>query len=217
MRVRDVREDVGVSEVRRRFGGLDIPASLAGMLAALGLTVLLGGLLAGAGSVGYQVGLRGDADDLSVGGLIAGLVVLLVAFLVGGWVAGRIARYDGARNGLMTAVWFLVLGAGVSVLGAWLGDRYDFLGDVHLPQWFSGDARTAAAIGTGLLAVVVTVLAATLGGKAGQRYHQRADELLVRTRPGGIASTRDLADDQHRITPTMGTPQGTTTRKRSDR
>ena len=34
----------------------------------------------------------------SVAGLVGGLAVLLVAFLVGGWVAGRMARYDGARQ-----------------------------------------------------------------------------------------------------------------------
>jgi len=201
VRVRQARDDVGVAEAHRRFGGLDIPASLAGMLAALGATVLLGGLLTGAGSVGYQAGLRGDSDDLSVGGLLAGFVILLVAFLIGGWVAGRIARYDGARNGLMTAVWFLLLVAGVTALGAWLGDRYDFLADVHLPQWFSGSARTAAAIGTGLLAVAITLVAATFGGKLGASYHRRADELLVQTRDGGIASTRDMAASRQRITP----------------
>jgi hypothetical protein len=54
VRVRRLRRDEGVAEAHRRFGGLDIPASLAGTLCALGLTVLLARLLTGIGSIGYQ-------------------------------------------------------------------------------------------------------------------------------------------------------------------
>ena len=186
VRTRRVEGDVGVVEAHRRFGGIDLPATLAGMVAALGTAVLLAGLIAGAGTVGYQKGLAGG-DELSLGGLIAGLATLLVAFLVGGWVAGRIARYDGGRNGLLTAVWFLVLAAVTSGLGAWLGDKYDVLPSVRLPQWFSADARTGAAVGTGLLALLVMLVAGWLGGRWGERYHRRADALIAETREGGIA------------------------------
>jgi hypothetical protein len=88
----------------------------------------------------------------------------------------------------MTAVWFLLVVAAVSVLGAWLGDTYTFLGDVHLPQALSGDARTAAAFGTAALAVLVAIVAATVGGKLGARYHRRADQLWCR--PDAGASRR---------------------------
>jgi hypothetical protein len=191
MRVRETGGDVGVEAAHRRFGGLDVPASLAGTLCALGTAVLLAGLATGAGSVGYQQGLRGDADKLSFGGFIAGLVILLLAFLAGGWVAGRMSRYDGARNGLMAAVWFLLLTAAVSILGAWLGDKYDFFVDVNLPQWFSRNARTAAGIASGIVAAAVMLLAGMLGGKLGARYHRRADEVIVRSRPGGIPRGSD--------------------------
>jgi hypothetical protein len=185
--VRESAGDVGLDAARSRFGGLDIPASLAGMLSALGTAALLAGLATGAGSIGYQRGLRGDRDNVSLGGFVAGLAILLLAFLVGGWVAGRMARYDGAQNGLMAAVWFLLLAAAVSALGAWAGDKYNFLADVHLPQWFTRNARTAAGIASGVAAVVVMLLAAMVGGKLGARYHRRADDLIIRTRPGGIA------------------------------
>jgi hypothetical protein len=187
VQVTRVSGDVGLDEAHRRFGGLDVPASLAGTLCALGTAVLLAGLAAGVGSIGYQRGVRGDESSLSLAGLISGLVVLLVAFLVGGWVAGRMARYDGARNGLMTAGWFIILAAVVAGLGAWLGDRYDFFSRVNLPQWFSGNARGAVAIGTGLLALVVMLAAGMLGGILGARYHRGADELIANTRPGGVA------------------------------
>ena len=185
VRTRRIDGDVGVTEAHRRFGGIDVPATLAGMVAALGTAVLVAGLLAGVGTVGYQKGLAGG-DDLSLGGLVAGMATLLVAFLVGGWVAGRIARYDGGRNGLLTAVWFLVLAAVTSGLGAWLGEKYDVLPSVRLPQWFSADARTGAALASGLVALLVTLLAGWLGGRWGERYHRRADALIVNTRDGGI-------------------------------
>ena len=118
VRVTRAGDDVGVQEARSRFGGVDIPATVAGALAALGTAVLLAGVLAGVGSYGYQLGRDNVADELSLGGLIGGLLTLLVAFLVGGWVAGRVARYDGGRNGLLTAVWFVLLAGGTGALGA---------------------------------------------------------------------------------------------------
>lgn len=85
--------DVGIREARYRFGGVDVPATLAGTLAALGRTVLLGGLVAAAGSYGYQLGLKDVATKLSVGGLVAGLVtVMLVAGWLGGWLGERYHR-----------------------------------------------------------------------------------------------------------------------------
>jgi hypothetical protein len=189
VQVRQVRRDEGVAEAHKRFGGVDVPASLAGSLCALGLTVLLAGLLTGVGSVGYQTGITDSDTTLSGGGLIGGLAVLFLAFLTGGWVAGRMARYDGAHNGLMTAVWFLVLAAVVSVLGAWLGDKYDFFANVHLPQWFSDNARNAKALATGLLALAVMLFAGLIGGILGARYHRRVDAVIAE-RPGGVMGDR---------------------------
>jgi hypothetical protein len=174
-----IRKDPGVVRARNDFGGIDVPATLAGTLAALGTAVLLGGLLAGAGSFGYQQGI--EDQDLSLGGLIAGLVTLLVSFLVGGWVAGRMARYDGGRNGLMTALWFVVLAAIAGALGAWAGSEYDVFSDVQLPQWFSDDATSWQAIVSGAVALVVMFVAGFLGGKRGEAYHRKADRLIVDT------------------------------------
>ena len=188
--VTDARDDIGLREARSRFGGIDIPATLAGMLAALGTTVLLGGLLAGAGSYGYQLGRDNVTDELSIGGLIGGLVTLLLAFPIGGWVAGRVARYDGGRNGLVTALWFVLLAAATAALGAWAGDKYDVFRNVNLPQWFDSDAYTGAAIATGLRALAVMLGAGWLGGRWGERYHRRADSVVARTRPGAVGTPR---------------------------
>lgn len=181
----------GVAEAHRRFGGLDVPATLGGTVAALGTLVVLSGIAAGAGTIGYQSGLD-DTGDLPLGGFVAGLAVLFLAFLVGGWVAGRMARYDGGRNGLVSALWFVLLIAGLGALGAWAGDRYDDeFNDLDLPRWFEDNARTTTALITGLVAVVVALLAGFLGGTLGGRYHRKADEVIAAS-AGAVAGERPV-------------------------
>ena len=179
IRVDDDGNAVRVVDAHQRFGGFDAGASLAGALTALGVTVLLGGLLGGIGTIGYQMDLERGTDELSLAGLVGGLVTLVVAFLIGGWVAGRIARYDGGRNGLMTAVWFIFAAAGLALLGAWLGDRYDVFADLQVPQWFSDNATTATAVISGVVAAIVMLAAGFVGGLIGARYHARADAYLA--------------------------------------
>ncbi len=196
IRVGRVKDDPGIVEARRRFGGLDWLATLAGLLAAIGALVLLGGLVGAAGTVGYQLGqLNASGEDLSIGGLIAGLVVLLLAFFIGGWVAGRVARYDGGRNGVMAVIWFLILGGVLSALGAFYGDRYDVFSQFELPQWFSADDPGTAAIISAVVAALVALTAGWLGGVVGARYHRRADALVTHTRDGGIVQP-DVVNQQ---------------------
>jgi len=182
--------DVGVEAARSRFGGMDIPATLVGMLAALAMLTLLGGIVGAAvGAIGYQTGLDGDDARLSIGGLVGGLVALFLAYYVGGWAAGRIARYDGVRNGVMTGVWTIILGAILAALGAALGAKYNVLANVDLPNWFSRDALTIGAIVSGIVAIAVMLLGGAAGGSVGARYHRRADAAVLATRRGGIGRT----------------------------
>ena len=185
------RTDVGVREARERFGGVDIPATLVGMLTALALLVLLSGLIGAAiGAVGYQTGLKENVEELSIAGLVGGLVVLFLAFLVGGWAAGRIARYDGARNGLLSALWAIILAAVLSGLAALFGRKYDVFRNVELPQFFSQDALTVGGIVTGLIAAGTMLAAGFLGGIWGGRYHRKADAVIAASREGGIVPGR---------------------------
>jgi hypothetical protein len=174
----------GIAMARERFGGVDIPASLIGMLTALSTTLILAGLIGAAvGAVDYQTGLEGDARDISTWSMIGGVAVLLLAYVVGGWAAGRIARYDGARNGFATGIWTLLLGGILAGLGAWIGSDYDVFRDVNLPQWFSTDAFTTKAIISGVAAIAAMFIGGIIGGFWGERYHRRADRTIVSAPP----------------------------------
>jgi hypothetical protein len=179
IRVHDARYDVGVGEARRRFGGIDVRATLVGMLTALAFLVLFAGLVGAAiGAIGYQKGLSGTEDrrpHRACLGLRSGRLD-----------AGRIARYDGPLNGAMTGVWTLILAAILAGLGAWLGSEYNVFRNVELPQWFPRDALTAGAIVSGVVAVAGMLLAGALGGAWGERFHRRADATIATTRPGGV-------------------------------
>jgi MFS family permease len=176
---------LGIAEAERRFGGIDVPASLVGMLAALALLTLLAGIVGAAvGAIGYQTGVHGNQEALSLGSVIGGIVALFIAYFVGGWAAGRISRYDGVRNGLMTGVWTLVLAAILAGLGALLGTKYNVFANVNLPNWFSHQTLTVGAIVSGVVAVVVMLLGGALGGMRAQRYHRAADATIVRAGSG---------------------------------
>ena len=182
--VADRRRDAGVAAARAQFGGFDLPASLVGMLTALALLLLLAGIVSAAiGAVGYQVDVErtveGNEQEISIGGLVGGVILLFIAFFVGGWAAGRIARYNGVLNGAMAAVWTLVLAAILSALGAWFGSEYDVFANVELPQWFSRDALTIGAIVSGVVAILAMLGGAALGGSRAERYHREADATVA--------------------------------------
>ncbi len=209
--VREARRDPGVRAARERFGGIDIPSSLIGMLAALALTAILAGLVGAAiGVVGYQKDLENELEELSLASLIGGIAVLFVSFLVGGWAAARMARYDGVGNGLMTAVWAIILAAIASALAAAFGDEYDVLRDINMPQWFSTEALTAGAIISGAVAILAMLLGGALGGLWGESYHRRADATILsapaeevvheeRVREEPVDDEERMRDDEERM------------------
>jgi MFS family permease len=184
---RVVRRDPydGIREAKDRFGGLDLPASLTGMLVSLAMLLILAGLASVAfGTIAFQTGTAGNQIELSVGALITAGVVLFVSFLIGGWAAGRMARYSGAVNGLMVSVWFLILLGVLAGLGAVAGDAYNLFDNLqvakaNLPDWFSADTVTTGAIVSAIAFAVVMFLGSILGGLWGQHFHRKADEIIV--------------------------------------
>ncbi len=194
----DERQDVGVDSARERFGGLDIPASLAGMLVALASLLILAGLASAViGAIAFRTGVAGNEEEMSVGALITAGVVIFVAFLFGGWAAGRMARYTGALNGFMVALWFVLLLAILAALGAVVGEGYDLFRDLRvakasLPNWFSAEDVTTGAIVSSIVFAVVMLTGAVLGGIWGTRMHRRADHVIESTRAGGITTGRTI-------------------------
>jgi putative exporter of polyketide antibiotics len=166
-----------------RFGGFKWGAAFFGWLSANGLAVLLVALLSAGGvAVGLTKGVPSadqatqQAETIGIAGAIAMLLLLGIAYFAGGYVAGRMARFDGARQGI--AVW--IIGLLVVVLlagaGALFGAKYNVLSQLNLPR-IPVDEGTATT--GGLIALVavllVTLGAAVLGGKTGERYHRKVD------------------------------------------
>ena len=172
----------GREHQREEFGGTNWGAAFFGWLVAIGLGALLTALLSAAGTaIGFAEldsasETRANAETITLIGGIALLVVALVAYFAGGYVAGRMSRFDGGRQGL--AVWILsiVFAVILAVLGAIAGSEYNLFQQLNLPRIpiDEGDLTTGAIIA--LVAIVVgTALAAIAGGKAGERYHRRVD------------------------------------------
>jgi hypothetical protein len=172
-----------VDAQRSRYGGLKWGAAFFGWLSANGLAVLLVALISAGGvAIGLTQGLdtadeaADQADTIGLAGGIVLLVVLFLAYLAGGYVAGRMARFDGARQGI--AVW--VIGVFVVLLlaaaGLLFGSEYNVLQRLDLPRIpiDEGTATTGGIIA--LVAVLVaTLLGAMVGGKLGDRYHRKVD------------------------------------------
>jgi MFS family permease len=168
---------------REEYGGLSWGSAFFGWLVAVGLAVLLIALLSAAGAA---VGLTqtspdqavGSADTIGIVGGILMLAVLVVAYYAGGYVAGRMARFNGPRQGF--AVWLLglIVTIVLAVAGVLLGAEYNVLAGLNLPRIpiDEGSLTTGGLIA--LAAVVIgTLLAAVAGGKAGSRYHRKVDRV----------------------------------------
>jgi hypothetical protein len=168
---------------REEFGGINWGAAFFGWLVAVGVAVLLTGILAAAGAA---IGLtepstatqaQSEPETVSIAGAIALLVVLAIAYYCGGYVAGRMSRFDGARQGIGAWVIGLVVTVAVAVLAIVLGSEYNVIERANLPRLPIGDEETlttAGAIASAVL-LVGTLLFSAFGGIAGARYHRKVD------------------------------------------
>ncbi len=166
-----------------RFGGIKWGAAFFGWLSANGLAVILVALLSAGGvAIGLTQGLDSadealdEATTIGLAGGIALVVVLFLAYLAGGYVAGRMARFDGIRQGI--AVWLigLLVVAALAIAGLVFGSEYNVLQRLDLPRIpiDEGTGTTGGIIA--LVAVVLaTLIGAILGGKLGTRYHRKVD------------------------------------------
>jgi len=176
-----------IERQREQFGGVKIGSAFFGWLTATGTAAILTGLLAATGAaLGLGVVLdpeasAGDAplDADTVGWIGAGalLVILFVAYYCGGYVAGRMARFSGVRQGLAVWVWAIVIAIVVALVSVALGSQYDVLADLNaFPRIpVSEGVLTIAGIITAVVVAVASLGGAILGGIVGVRYHRRVD------------------------------------------
>lgn len=168
---------------REEFGGINWGSAFFGWLVAVGMAAILLGLLSAAGAA-FGLGEVSDAEAESNAetiGIVGGILLILVlgaAYYCGGYVSGRMSRFDGGRQGL--AVWALGLAVTIvlAVAGALFGAEYNVLERLNLPRIpiEEGSLTAGAAIALALV-VLVTLVAAMGGGKAGERFHRKVDRV----------------------------------------
>ena len=170
---------------RIRFGGISWGSAFFGLLSAIGLAAILLGIVAAAG---VAIGVseikdvtKGSAETIGVGGAILVLAVLALSWFCGGYVAGRMARFDGSRQGLAVWVWTVLIGVVLAIAAVIGGSDYDVFAQLNLPNVAVGDETltTGGAI-TLAAACVVTLVFAVSGGKFGDRFHRRVDRFAAR-------------------------------------
>lgn len=188
------RDDVVAAE-KQKFGGIKFGSAFFGWLAATGLAVLITALLS---AIGLGLGLAADVDpnqvaeqaaqDVTTTGIVSAIVLALIVFIsyfCGGYVAGRMARFDGAKQGLAVWLWAIVVAAVLALVGLVAGNRFDLLGQ------FSGLAGVPVDPGSltagGIIAVVIAALlalaGAVLGGLVGMRFHRKVDRYGMEGHP----------------------------------
>lgn len=174
--------------IREQFGGFSFGSAFFGWIVASGIGVLLTAILAAAGSTVALTAVRNGvaAHTADTAGIVSGILLLLamgIAYYAGGYVAGRMARFDGTRQG--TGVW--VIGVVVTIvlgaIGASFGARYNILQSLNLPHLpVNQGIWTTGGIVTAVLLLIVTLLAAMTGAQAGVRFHERVDEVAREAR-----------------------------------
>jgi hypothetical protein len=172
-----------VAEQRERFGGMKFGACFFGWLTATGTAVILTALLT---AIGAGVGLARDVEtdqalaNAQTVGLVGGIVLLaiiFVAYLAGGYVAGRMARFNGLKQGVGVWLWAIIIAVVVAVLSLIAGAQFNVLGSLTcFPRLPVNEGQmTTGGIIVAILVVVVALVGAILGGLAGMRFHRRVD------------------------------------------
>jgi hypothetical protein len=175
-----------LSRERDEFGGVKVGSAFFGWLTATGMAVLLTALVAAAGAaVGVSTGSVTSASattgtDMKTVGLVGGialLVILFLAYYCGGYVAGRMARFDGAKQGLAVWLWAVVIAVLVAIVAAIAGNKYDVLSTVNsFPRIpVAGGSLTTGGVIALVAVALSSLVGAVLGGLGGMRFHRKVD------------------------------------------
>jgi len=174
---------------KEEYGGMKFGSAFFGWLTATGTAALLTALISALG-VAIGLGTGSDLNDaadatgttpetIGVIGAIVVVVVLFVAYLAGGYVAGRMARFSGGKQGLAVWLWAVVIAIVVAIVAAVGGSRFNILANLNgFPRIpiNEGDV-TVVGIVTAVVVAVVALVGAVLGGLLGMRYHRRVDRV----------------------------------------
>lgn len=183
----DEREDM-VATQRERFGGIKFGSAFFGWLTATGLAVLLTALVS---AIGVGVGMANDVDaealtteEPGTVGLIGAIVlavILFVAYFAGGYVAGRMARFNGARQGFAVWLWAIIIAVLLAIVAVVAGNQFNGRGELDaFPRVPIGEGDlTTGGIVALVVALLVTLAGAILGGMAGMRFHRRVDQAAI--------------------------------------
>ncbi len=183
-----VSREETVAREKERYGGIKVGSAFFGWLTATGTAVLLTALAA---ATGTAVGVANNTDaaqaldqasrnsqTVGVVGIIVLLVILFVAYYCGGYVAGRMARFNGAKQGLMVWIWAIIIAVVVAILGLVAGSKFNILANLNsFPRIPVDEGQLTSA---GILALVVVAVVslggALLGGLAGMHFHRQVDK-----------------------------------------
>jgi hypothetical protein len=181
-------ENAGAARARQHeeFGGINWGSAFFGWLVAVGMAAILLGLLSAAGaafglSEVSDAEAEANAETIGIAGGILLILVLAAAYYCGGYVSGRMSRFDGGRQGL--AAWAIGLGVTIvlAVAGALFGAEYNVLEQLNLPRIPIEEGSLTAGAAVALVAVVLaTLFAAMAGGKTGERFHHKVDRFGYR-------------------------------------
>jgi hypothetical protein len=173
---------------KEEYGGIKAGLAFFGWLTATGTAVLLTTFVAAAGTaLGVATHLSAgrattqvedDPRTVGIAGAAILLVVLFASYYCGGYVAARMARFHGVRQGMAVWLWAVFIAAVVAVLAALAGGQFDLM------SWLNRFPRIPVSRGNlttgGLIALVVaasgSLAGSLLGGLAGMHFHRKVDK-----------------------------------------
>jgi len=190
-------EEGGAAPVRRRRDslagrprphvGINWGSAFFGWVAATGLAVILTALAA---AIGTAIGvtrssnasqaadqLSQNAKSVGIGSGIVLAVIIFLAYYCGGYIAARMSRFEGVRQGFAVWIWAIIIAIIVAIIAAVAGSKFDVLSSLNsfprLPVK-QGDLTTGGIIALAAF-LVISLLGALVGGRAGMHYHRKLE------------------------------------------
>jgi len=177
------------ARVGRPHVGINWGSAFFGWVAAMGLAVILTALAA---AIGAAIGvtqsssttqaadqLSQNARSIGIGSGIVLAVIIFLAYFCGGYVAARMSRFEGVKQGFAVWAWAVIIAIIVAVIAAVAGAKYDVLSSLNTFPRLPVNQGTLTT--GGIIALVafllISLLGALLGGRAGMHYHRKLEQV----------------------------------------